>query len=962
MERVQKPSLSVWSAVLAIAFLAILTVPHVAAKLKSLPKSDVLYKATDTSPACSSTGLCLQFQSSGWADRQSSGVRVPAHIIGVENLFQLKVLIESGDLKIGIDRGSTGAGAVSLFPHYRNFHNAHEVNQKVAVSLHFEEPSVQRGPLFLQHGENRSASRALSLTVESTGLGLWGALYAPALAGGLIFLLLIATSFVEARTTEATPLGHIGFAAILVARLLAVAIAKETLSAIPFTLTVAVILLPWLSLLSLSQRFIRARIGLAERGLSRLDRLIQRTSAAPSATLPQPFVLLTLAAILGVFAYCLWFTDSFRWSVFEERDFLEARQLTAHWTPPLFGPQLLGGGATPGGALYVLLTPVVALWNDPRVLHLLNQFLFLAIPLLIWWTLRKREPAGALFAALAFVSSQTVIALSYWPIHPNFSLAVGFFYAYAIIRGSVDGHKGWLIVSGFLLGLLFQLHFSYFMLLPCHIVLASFANCRGKLLKTAAVAAVFALLIPNLIADGLAEFSNIRQIAAMPRFHPEYVISAPAANTHLLRLTMEWLRQLPGLLANPWAHILALMSGVGIGSAIFWLSGAHGNGRRLTLSIAAAVLCCGPLFCLSALGMGYNSRHTISIVPGLFLLIGVGFGAMTRIFPAAWRGPAGAIAVLGFLAVIGVRLADSPRLAEVTSRQGEWAVDYRQREAIADDLIARLGVTPELYQSRVYWWWIGWSMAPEIFADAYRKFANQGRRPERSPAPTDFFLVTNKDVPLFLRVAFDVHEGSPVGPVYVYRATAKKQFQNPIPSGNSDTGVRLQPFLRQVDLVSQPQSGFVRLGQTAAPAVKQDLLLGTMADGRIKVLVTTRYDNGRLRWCVDSPSLNGHYQEIKTLWRPRLIVRPSVGASREFPLARDVLGNLLYKTPQCGEAQWDGALSFELYFAVDGIFDQSFMNQPKLSKEEYRLDNAPTIAKSTIDKNSVSMWMNRRFE
>ena len=64
-----------------------------------------------------------------------------------------------------------------------------------------------------------------------------------------------------------------------------------------------------------------------------------------------------LALGLGLFAYMLWLGTSFRWSVFEERDFLEARQVVSTWVFPIYGPELLMGGHTIGGTLYLLARP-----------------------------------------------------------------------------------------------------------------------------------------------------------------------------------------------------------------------------------------------------------------------------------------------------------------------------------------------------------------------------------------------------------------------------------------------------------------------------------------------------------------------------------------------------------------------------------------------------------------------------
>ena len=87
---------------------------------------------------------------------------------------------------------------------------------------------------------------------------------------------------------------------------------------------------------------------------------------------------------------------------------------------PLYGPELLLGGHTIGGSLYLLLAPALALWNDPEALRLLNQLLFLGMAVVLWWGLRDWVgPAGALFAVFALIASEAHhVALGHhWPIH-----------------------------------------------------------------------------------------------------------------------------------------------------------------------------------------------------------------------------------------------------------------------------------------------------------------------------------------------------------------------------------------------------------------------------------------------------------------------------------------------------------------------------------------------------------------
>jgi len=139
-----------------------------------------------------------------------------------------------------------------------------------------------------------------------------------------------------------------------------------------------------------------------------------------------------------------------------------------------------------------------------------------------------------------------------------------------------------------------------------------------------------------------------------------------------------------------------------------------------------------------------------------------------------------------------------------------------------------------------------------------------------------------------------------------------------------------------------------------------------MADGRIKILISTEQDEvggrGRLRWCVDSPSLNGHYQEIKTVWRPRLVLAPASGDAIQAKLASDVLGSLLYKTPRCGEAWSQLSGSWRVTFESDGTFDQSFMPRPDLAPQQWMLDFDAPIRNTPLSQAAISEWLKERFD
>jgi hypothetical protein len=281
-------------------------------------------------------------------------------------------------------------------------------------------------------------------------------------AGVLVLLLALATSLLDARASVSLGFGQSAFAAAVGIRCAALAAAAAIESIMISLAAILVILLPWLAMAS---RFRKLALSVRARGrlTARASKLIAPLWQSSSTDRISAIELVVLMLSVGIFAYTLWSGSSFRWSIFEERDFLEARHVLSNLEFPIYGPELLLGGHIIGSSLYLFLAPVVALWNDPAVLLLLNRLLFLGMASVLWWGIHDWcGPAGSLFAVFTLIASERILALSYWPIHPNFSLFFAFLYACALLRGAVDGRRGWLIFSGILLGILTQFHFSYF--------------------------------------------------------------------------------------------------------------------------------------------------------------------------------------------------------------------------------------------------------------------------------------------------------------------------------------------------------------------------------------------------------------------------------------------------------------------------------------------------------------------
>ncbi len=943
--------------------LFVVAVPVVVAKL-TLQLFEYTFTTDFEKAACIPAGYCFRFASNNF-EPTVRGYRVAIRIEKVGSLFEIAEKIDHGVLRVVLVDAVT-QDAPAIEPRYDVYISFEEARRDVDGFLHFNSVPTGRVTLALADGGSLSESRTLAVTRRDIGrfdrfltdMGVPGRVRVGAAL--LILSLALVTSVAEARAVGGLTFGAGILAFAFLARCAAVAAAGQIASSSISLATIVAVLMPWLAMLPPSvcgwaRRFPAGRSSAA-------GAATRAALSRPAAHWPFPLELAVLAAGLAVFAYMLWFDTSFRWSIFEERDFLEARRVVSHLAFPLYGPELLLGGHTIGSSLYLLLAPVVALWNEPEALWLLNRLLFLGMAVVLWRGVRDwAGPAGALFAVIALVASERIVALSYWPIHPNFSLFFAFSYACAALRGAVNGSRGWLIVSGLLLGILGQLHFSYFLLLPAHILLVALGNYdRDRWTKPLAVAAVFLPLAPFLAIDAVHGFPNIAQIAQRPRFHASYP-NKLFGNAALLTLVFGWLRQINGLLSEVTTLLTILL--VGLGVAVGLGSTMVGGRARMTPSLGAVILFCVPVFELTVLGMGYNTRHTLAIVPSLFVLAGLGFAAaMDLLAPARWR--IGSLLVLALVAVVGLRVGDSAALAKISRSEGEWAVDYRSRQAIAADLAGRLGVTPEQYAASTYWWWVGWSIDPEVYGDLYRRTASLAGARTSSLSPDQYVLVTAAaELPPFLQKIFDDRESHAVGGMYVHVATPKMHL--PMPSSNADTGVRLHPFLQLVDVLRWQPQGFARIGEQKVGISRRDLFLGVLADGRIKLLVTTERSEiqgrERLRWCLDSPSLNGHYQEFKTLWRPRLLVAPEVGEPAATRLAGDILGSLAYKAPRCGET-WAGRIgSRPLVLTFDGVFDQSFMVRPSLQPQTWSLDFAAPIESRALPAAAIDRWIGARF-
>lgn len=659
---------------------------------------------------------------------------------------------------------------------------------------------------------------------------------------------------------------------------------------------------PWILIFAI----VSALVGAVK--YRKLPALEMRTgSLFGKAEAPLAFAILGIA--LTLFGWYLWRSPDFRWSIFEERDFLAARRVLLGEEFPVLGPQLLAGGQTPGGGLYLWLAPLLALKNDPVVFSWFNRFAFLGSAMLLALTSwRFVGPIAAVAATLLFCSSNTVMGLAYWPIHPNFSLLLSFLFAYFALSFHVEKKRLSLCMAVFLFSWLIQFHVTYLLLaIPLALGLP-----RER--KTLLLAGLFFLLpfSPYLLHEISTGFSNLTLVLAAPRFQKVYVPQSPL----MAHVTVDLLKKWLGGASGP---------GSWLGLALFTVATLFAGSSRSPLSSFFLRFVLLPFLCLSVVGMGYAPRHFISIAAMVFLFLGFGADQLLRTVRARTASVI-AVSLTGFLLfTYAGEVTNRFRAVALTRGEGEWAVSYLERKKVADYLISELGISQAQYEKQVYWWWLGWSMSPELYAAEIRSLGGE-RRAERRLRPDQSILILSEPPRAVFLTNFDLKLLGDVARVSIYEATPKTSLP-----AVSNTANRTSLSAREAELerMSLP-AGLTALGS--------DAYVISLAEGRLRVEVSTHFSAGKLRWSLESPHFNGYYQEIKTLWKPRLVARNRLTAAVvEIPLA-GVLGNMLEKTPLSGEFSLSGvAKDWDLSFKIAGYFDQSAMAEPVTTESLWKL-------------------------
>ena len=857
-------------------------------------------------------------QKSPFSDREC-WVEITFH--GVTDAYHLARLMQ----KVRIQAvGGDGQARQRIEPRLQHYYNRLESRQtgQALLYLPLQSGSYQ---VSARLGDVSADLGRVTVTVEPGRLPLYLQKHFPQVVLAVALVLILAAALIEVLgSANSQELANLAFWRLLLAGVWA---GLTNLASWPFL---------GLFLLSLAPHPWLARPA------AWLGRRLSWARQEPQPSLVRELILWAAVGVsLACFAYSIWALDSFRWSIFEERDFLMASMVRDQHLFPLLGPQLLAGGNTPGGFLYLLLAGVLWGGGGPPVLALFTKLLHMGAALLFFLTLWRTWSLAAAAAALPlFCSSQVMVAYAYWPIHPSMSIFFQLLLVACLVTAFRRGSKGWLLGAALVLTLLVQLHFSYHLLVPALFILIWFWPHGGRLkLALASLGIWLVLLLPYLIWEVQNQGPNISAILAHPRFHPAYVAQAWLTPDRILEVTRRWLAAsdlAPGLVSGlvGMALVLSLLALVrrgiqGAGQAAP-TQGFHQGALLLVFAL--------PFLCLGLSGFGYNVRHTISYGPTMFVILGAGAGLLaSRKGVLGWIAPALAMA---FTALLVVNVVATPRVERLSRAAGEWAVDYNQRQAVLDKMCGQFGLSPAQYGSRVYWWWLGWSADPRVYT---RQIPAQGCRGSGLADGQYLLALSDPPLPVFKRW-FDLPaQGTQVGPMTLWPAQAKPGRGLLGPSPNTVNPCFLGPLAACLENLRLPPGVLGRVslaGREVMPGAQGYLL--ALPGTTMRLLLSLRQSGDRLEYRLDSPSLGGFYQEIKTVLRPCLLLGDASGRVTQRALLVDAaLGSLLFKTPLSGSLELGGRRVLGL--GLEGYFDQSRMATPQMGEQDWRLDQAQDL-------------------
>ena len=506
--------------------------------------------------------------------------------------------------------------------------------------------------------------------------------------------------------------------------------------------------------------------------------------------------------------------------------------------------------------------------------------------------------------------------------------------------------------SGMALSVLVQFHFSYYLLIPAYIILLIF----GRQWRTISLRSIWwpsilfiIPLIPYIISDAMNGFSNLRLIFSMPRFHNEYVpIRNIADNFVMVGIIYDWMAFIGYRYIDIWKYLFLF----GLISLIIllWRESIKSEYQReIKVASVLSILFTVPFVLLFVTCLGYNDRHTLPFAGSLFIITALGVTWLLARLNGLGRFLIFVLTVFIMVNWIGEFVLKEKEFKKIAFGRGEWAVNYNDRETILKNLITKMGITQEQYREKIYWYWLGWAASPEIYEVARKKYeADINDTANVLKSKRDYlFLLTQDQIAAYTEV-FNMHQFTNIGEMRIFKGELKDS-QGPLPRGNAVNRMRLGLLERSVENL-KVGNGLYNIELDGTKGFENDsYYLLSINDGRIKILlrIMKKIINNHLEiaWTMESPALNGYYQEIKTIYKPSLLfIDPKSGNRRNYVLIDDVVGNLIYKTPLDGKIIVPAILSnWRLAFCLKGWFDQSNMENPIIGESCWDLEKGKIL-------------------
>jgi hypothetical protein len=647
-----------------------------------------------------------------------------------------------------------------------------------------------------------------------------------------------------------------------------------------------------------------------------------------------------LAGVLVIsFFFNITAWDSFKWGQFEERDFLIAKEMSEGSLYPhiALGPQLLMGGQTPGGFLYFILQFMAGGNSGPEVFAFFTRVAHVgALILLIMIVVKYFGWIEAVATGFVFATSEIVIANASWPIHPSMSVVVYFLFILFSLNFYVNNKISSGIFSFFFLSILIQFHFSYVALLvPAILLTAQIINQPGsKKYLFWMVCAFSGPLVPYFIYEFSHGFENLAIIMEKPRFNSAYVPQNIGLSKPIVSVFYKWFSLSSPFesVANAYSILAKVFLGIGLLSAIVSvLAPGIENDKNRKAAGAILLFICAPFLLILISGLGYYPRHTLSFALPAFFLIAIGINKLIS-FRKLLLPSVSILVIAGMATHVFATTANSNYFSGVSKGYSEWDVPYDKRQLIARKLASDLRVTPEQYARQVWFWWTAWATSPVFYEEIYESqnlVDNSATSLQSNEtifvfcggAPSGPLLRYFSWTKLFSEDCFNVYLGTPLLSNNPVSNTVNKSFLS-----------EDQHFLETARL--EEGASVVRKGADYEHVV---VLPGDKI--RISLQFESANNGDLIRWRLNSPHLSGYYQELKRLWRPRLVFRnSSEGSVRELELSEMPIGGLLKTTPMEGTIHLPGNIKeWHVSFAISGYIDQSSMKRPRVEEMQWDL-------------------------